>query len=279
MDVYINGQKIRLHPSQSMGQGGEADVYDIGRGKVLKLFKQPNHADYQDSPLAQQAARDRIAEHQHKLRWFPNNLLVRVIQPQDLVSDKNGQCILGYTMQRLAGAETLMKYSDRTFRQSGISHQTGVEMFRDLHTTVADIHPIGVVIGDFNDLHVLVCHTEAYIIEADSFTLPKFPCRLFTVRFVDPLLCGDRASTPILRDSYALESDWYAFAVMLMQCLLFVHPYGGVYRPKDPAKRIPHDARSLHRNYHFSSGSEVSQTRYSLSSVTRRTATIFLSGI
>ena len=33
---------------------------------------------------------------------------------------------------------------------------------------------------------------------------------------------------------------------MLMQCLLFVGPYGGVYRPKDPAHRV-REARPVHR--------------------------------
>jgi hypothetical protein len=34
---------------------------------------------------------------------------------------------------------------------------------------------------------------------------------------------------------------------MLMQCLLFVGPYGGIYRPQDPAHRMPHEARPVHR--------------------------------
>lgn len=245
MDVYVKGKKIRLKPSKSIGKGGEADVYNIGSGKALKLFKQPEHPDYQHSPAEQQAARDRIDEHQFKLRLFPSDLPSRVIHPQDLVTDPRGQMILGYTMQLLPDAEVLTKYSDRSFRQAGISQQAVVEIFCDLHDTLSGIHQGGAIVGDFNDLNVLVRGREAYIIDADSFQLPTFPCRVFTARFVDPLLCDSTNPKPVLSESYSADSDWYAFTVMFMQCLLFVHPYGGVYRPKDPTKRIPHEARPL----------------------------------
>ncbi len=56
MDVYINGKKINLSPQKTIGKGGEADIFDIGNGQAAKIFKQPNHPDYQGQPFAQQAA-------------------------------------------------------------------------------------------------------------------------------------------------------------------------------------------------------------------------------
>lgn len=247
MNIYLNGKKIPINPSQSIGKGGEADIYDIGGGQVVKIFKQPNHPDYQNFPDQQQAARERIAEHQQKLRYFPSNLPSHVIQPQGLVTDAKGKNILGYIMPLVKDAEVLLKYSNSNFRQAGISQQAIVEIFQNLHTTVTAIHQAGVIIGDFNDLNVLVKNTVAYLIDADSFQFGGFFCKVFTARFVDPLLCDRQISKPVLNQTYNYNSDWYAFAVMLMQCLLFVEPYGGVYKPKDPNKRIPHDARSLHR--------------------------------
>jgi hypothetical protein len=64
---------------------------------------------------------------------------------------------------------------------------------------------------------------------------------------VDPLLCVPDVSQLVLHQPHTVASDWYAYTVMLMQCLLFVGPYGGVYRPKDPAHRVPHAARPVHR--------------------------------
>jgi H/ACA ribonucleoprotein complex subunit 3 len=247
MEIYINGQRLRVKPAQAIGKGGEADVFDIGQGRALKLFKSPNHPDYQGLPQEQQAAGDRLNLHQQKLRQFPANLPQRVIAPEALATDKTGQRILGYRMPLLQGAEVLLKYGDRAFRQGSISQQTVVRIFQDLHDTLSKLHFAGVVIGDFNDLNVLVRGTEAYIIDADSFQFGTFPCQVFTARFVDPLLCNPQANQPILQQSHHFNSDWYAFAVMVMQGLLFVDPYGGVYKPKDVSQQVPQMARSLHR--------------------------------
>jgi H/ACA ribonucleoprotein complex subunit 3 len=247
MDVYVNGKKVRADPKRAIGKGGEADVFDIGRGQALKLFKSPNHPDYQGLPQEQQAARDRLAIHQHKLPQFPRSLPDRVVAPQALAMDKTGQKILGYTMPLLKGTEVLLKYGERSFRQTGINAQTVVQIFQDLHTTISKLHFAGIIIGDFNDLNVLVKETEAYLIDADSWQFGAFPCQVFTARFVDPLLCQPQANQPILQNPHNQVSDWYAFTVMLMQCLLFVDPYGGVYKPKVASQQVPHAARSLHR--------------------------------
>lgn len=247
MDVYINGKKVRADPKQAIGKGGEADVFQLDPTTALKLFKPPNHPDYQGLPHEQQAASDRIQLHQQKLTHFPKNLPPRVIAPTALATDKSGKTILGYTMPLLQNMDALLRYSERSFRQRGISAQTVVQVFQNLHDTVSKLHVHGVVIGDFNDLNVLVQDTAAYLIDADSFQFGSFPCQVFTARFVDPLLCDPNAHQPILQQSPTANSDWYAFAVMLMQCLLFVDPYGGVYKPKDPTQNVVQGARSLHR--------------------------------
>src|SRR5205085_1033924 len=106
--------------------------------------------------------------------------------------------ILGYTMPLLQSTDPLLRYSERSFRQTGISTQTVVQIFQDLHDTVSKLHFYQLVIGDFNDLNVLVRDTEAYLIDADSFQFASFPCTVFTARFVDPLLCDPTANQPIL---------------------------------------------------------------------------------
>jgi H/ACA ribonucleoprotein complex subunit 3 len=249
MDVFINGKRLRIKPTQAIAKGGEADIFDMGGGQALKLFKPPDHPDYQGLPQEQQAASDRLQRHQQKLPQFPRHLPSRVIVPDALATSKVGAAgrIVGYTMPFLTGADLLLRYGERSFRQGGIGNQTVVEIFQDLHNTVSKLHFAGVVIGDFNDLNVLVKGTEAYLIDADSFQFSGFPCTVFTARFVDPLLCDANASQPMLQQPHTTDSDWYALTVMLMQCLLFVDPYGGVYKPTDPTQRIPPAARSLHR--------------------------------
>lgn len=248
MEVYISGKKVSLKPRQAIGKGGEADVFEIDGGKAVKVFKQSNHPDYQGLPEEQQMAIARLTVHQTKLRTFPQNLPNRTIKPEQLATDRWGKKILGYTMPLLKGANPLLKYSDRNFRNaSGITNQAVVAIFRDLHESVKKIHAANVVIGDFNDLNVLILKDEAYLIDTDSFQYGQFTCQVFTTRFVDPLLCDPLESKPVLVRSHNADSDWYAFAVMLMQSLLFVDPYGGVYKPQSLQAKIPHEARSLHR--------------------------------
>lgn len=247
MEIYLQGKRIQLDPSKSIGKGIEADIFLLPNGRALKIFKHPDHPDYQLLPNEQKAAKERIAEHQKKLGAFPRNLPTRVVAPKDVITDKTGQIILGYTMEFIKGAEQLFEYTKQAFRQRGIGNDKIIEIFRDLHQTVTEIHKVKVVIGDFNDLNVLVLKAIAYIIDADSFQFGPFFCRMFTDRFVDPLLCDSKASSPMLIKPHGTDSDWYAFSVMLIQCLLFTHPYGGIYLPRDKKKKILHGRRPLCR--------------------------------
>ena len=248
--VYVKDRRVRLDPTRSIGKGGEADVFDVGGGVALKLFKPPSHPDYQGQPHEQQAAEVRITTHQQKLPELmtrANVLPGRVITPISLATNQAGSQILGYTMKFLDGTEILLRFTDRGFRQTGVENQEVVDIFCDLHPTVAGIHGASFVIGDFNDLNILVRGTEAWLIDADSFQFGPYKCTMFTQRFVDPLLCDPKRSSLMLARPHNQGSDWYSFAVMLMQCLLFVDPYGGIYRPKQKGQRIPHGARPLHR--------------------------------
>jgi hypothetical protein len=248
MDVYLRGKRIELDPSKSLGKGGEAEVFDIGAGVALKVFKSPDHPDYQGLPLEQKAAEERIAIHQRKLREFPTGLPRQVIVPTDLATDRAGRFIVGYAMPLLTRAEPLLRYADPSFRRAGISNAMVVELFRSLHGAVAGLHGEGVVIGDFNDLNVLVTTAAGgRLIDADSFQFGPYPCSVFTERFVDPLLCDPNASSPRLARRYNPDADWYAYSALLMQSLLFVGPYGGIYRPKEASRRVPHGARPLRR--------------------------------
>ena len=50
MNIYLKGKRIYVDPAKSIGKGNEADIFDIGSGMVLKLFKPPEHPDYQGLP-------------------------------------------------------------------------------------------------------------------------------------------------------------------------------------------------------------------------------------
>ena len=250
MYAVLGHNRIRLDPQKSLGKGGEADIFDIGGGMAVKIFKPQDHPDLVDIPDEQKAARERIYAHQTKLPAllaFRGKLPARVILPLELARDAPGGAIIGYAMPAIRNAEVLMRYAERPFREAGISNDTVVAIFLDLYGIVDATHAAGIVIGDFNDLNVLVRGEETFLIDTDSFQFGNYVSKMFTARFVDPKHCDPKASSLILARPYSENTDWYAYVVMLMQSFLFVGPYGGVYRPKDPKKRVAHDLRALKR--------------------------------
>jgi hypothetical protein len=149
-------------------------------------------------------------------------------------------------MDLVSGAEVLLRYGEPGFGRT-IARQDATAMLVDLHTTVTALHAQGVVIGDFNDLNVLVRGTDAFVIDADSFQFGPFLCRVYTDRFLDPTLCAPSATVMSLDRPYTFQSDWYSFAAIALQTLIFVGPWGGMHKPKDVAKRVPQGRRALER--------------------------------
>ncbi len=248
MTLYLGGRAVSLDPTRVLGKGGEADVYDLGDGRALKVFKGPRHPDLAGQPAEQAAARARIDEHQHKLRAFPAGLPPRVIVPGELATVRpRGKKLAGYAMRKVNGAQLLARFADPRARQLPGAAERGLAALRDLRATVAALHGAGVVIGDFNDLNVLVSGDRAYLIDSDSFQFGTYLCRVFTERFVNPTLCDRQASAPVLARPHTASSDWYAFEVIAFRTLLCVDPYGGVFRPADRSRAVAHARRPLER--------------------------------
>lgn len=246
-DFFVGGKKLALRPNDAIGAGGEATIYQKGAW-AYKIFKPATHPDFAGMPAAQATARARIKEHQKKLHAFPARLPPRVIVPQELVLDGEGK-IAGYRMSAVEGADVLFLYCDKDYRERGVPDDQVRGILLDLAKTIEGVHGAQAVLGDFNDLNVLVKGTEAYVIDADSMQFGPYLARMFTQTFVDPLLC-DRHPTDaglVLARPYTADADWYSYLVMVMRALLFVGPYGGVYRPKDPGKRVAPDLRPLSR--------------------------------
>lgn len=248
-DIFVNGMRVRLDPKDILGKGGEADVY-LFNGMALKIYKTPDHPDLAGDAHGQRAATERLETHQRKLAAFPKGLPDSVIAPMDLAKDSTGY-ILGYNMKLLPTAEVLMSYADRGYRQKGIGYDIMLTVLSNLYGLLPPIHSRGIVIGDFNDLNVLVEGLNVYMVDTDSYQYTAngetFYCTTYTNKFIDPLLCDPRATVPALVKPHNKESDLFAFYIMLMQCLLFVDPYGGIYKPKDLSKKVSHDARRLKR--------------------------------
>jgi hypothetical protein len=248
--VWLEERRVELAPAALLGQGGEAEVYRLADGRALKWWKPPDHPDYAGDAAAIAAAERRLAEHPTKLDAFPAGLPARVIAPgARATASKRSTHVVGFAMPMASGVPLHHHGEVRWRRDRGVELGAVAAALADLHATVTALHAAGVVIGDFNDLDVLVDVTanqrRAFLIDADSFQLPGFPCALFSHRFVDPRLCDPAAAVPALVRPHDRDSDWFAFAVMAFRSLLGVSPYGGVHRPADPKRAVAAAARSL----------------------------------
>jgi hypothetical protein len=248
-------ERVRLSPSDMLGEGGEAEVYSLDsilRGKVFKLYKPPTHPDYAGSDEASKrnrhGAKVRLEEIQRKLRDFPKGLPSHVVSPLMLGYTSDGGTINGFAMDAVRGAVTFRDLCQATYRTgTGLDNNDMIQLFVDLYSLVSGLHQAGLVIGDFNYLNVLAKQLEAYCIDADSMQFGPYFCKSFTTRFVDPLICDPKHSSLVMNRPHSANTDWYAFATMLFEALTLVHPYAGVYRPKSGSAQIKYDARPLHR--------------------------------
>jgi len=251
MKVEIGGKVIECLPSSIIGQGGEASVFDIGSGMAFKMYKTPSSPEFSNDPVGKHLAEEKIEEQQKKLPALIKacaGMSKRIVSPIE-VGMRNGK-IIGYTMPLLSGGSitSVNEYGSPSFRNAGtVGNDSIIGIFRDLHSSIREIHDRKFVIGDLNDLNILVVNdAEASVIDVDSWQFSQFLCKMYTTRFVDPLLCDQSATSPVLAKPHGFDSDWYAYAIMLFQSLLLIDPFGGVFKPSDKTKIMPHDSRRLH---------------------------------
>jgi hypothetical protein len=245
--VYIDGARVQLAPAALLGQGGEAEVYDLGDGRVLKWWKPADHPDFDGMPDQQAAAAQRIAERPAKLRALPGNLPAAVVAPCGFAlagkrstpeQRRSSSDVVGYLMPRITG-EPLHSYGEPRWRRDHpVDGADVVAALLALHDAIAALHRARIVVGDCNDLNVLVDGRRVHLIDVDSYQFGGFPSSMFSERFVDPRLC-DQAGVPVR--PHDADSDWFAFAVMAFRSLLGVGPWGGV------AQRCPQTQRALRR--------------------------------
>ncbi len=243
--VWIDGAKRTFAPAALLGQGGEAEVYDLGDGRVLKWWKPADHPDFDGLPDAQAAARRRLDEHPAKLRALPGNLPAAVVAPCGfaLAAERSAQ-VVGYVMPKVTGHPLHAFGEPRWRRDHPVEGAAVCAALLALHDAIAALHSAGVVIGDCNDLNVLVDGPRVHLLDVDSYQFGGFACPMFSERFVDPRLC-DAELVPVRPHDRA--SDWFAFAVMAFRSLLGVGPWGGVHQPADPARRCPPTLRAVRR--------------------------------
>ena len=153
-----------------------------------------------------------------------------------MATDKAGR-VIGYQMPLVARRGGLRAARAAQVAAGGALERSLTELFQELHGLVEQLHQAHVVIGDFNDGNVLFKPSprpsrprgrggQVFLIDSDSMQFGGYPCPVGHERFLDPKLYGaDLSTSPRFDDG----TDWYAFAVLLFQSLLSVHPFGGTH--------------------------------------------------
>ncbi len=238
--VWIEGKRVALTPQMLLGQGGEAEVYDLGDGRVVKWWKPADHPDFVGMPHEQATAARRLVEQPAKLRALPGSLPAAVVAPCGFALCKKYGDAVGYLMPKIGG-EPLHSYGEvRWRREHPVAGSDVLAALLALHDAIAGLHRAGVVVGDCNDLNVLVDGRRVHLIDVDSYQFGGFACPMFSERFVDPRLCDAQQGLVPVRP-HDVDSDWFAFAVMVFRSLLGIGPWGGV------SKRVPAGQRALQR--------------------------------
>ena len=216
--IYLNGRRHNLDQSQLIQAGGEGMVFRLG-STAIKLYHTPNPAH--------------IAKLRHL--WDSGlgaSLPTAVYTPTTPITDQHNQ-IIGFQMPLLPdGAQPLKKLANPIFCQKqAIEPQHLIPLFRNIHHTLDQLHRNHVIVGDLNDLNLVITQspptlTSAWI-DVDSYQFGGFPCPVAMVPFLDPTLYhvqnfGDQPYFTTL-------TDWYAYTVLLVKSLLGVHPYGGTH--------------------------------------------------
>ncbi len=170
--VFMGGKRLRLEDGDLLGVGGEGRVFRVG-DRAIKVF-------FTMTP-----------ERKKKLAAFPASMPARVIRPLDLCTDAKGE-LVGYAMRVLDGAVDAHRLAQRKWRESNVRAPEVLEMFRTIASTIAELHELGVVVGDLNDGNVVLTPPQPsapwqpWFIDADSMQWRGHPCTVAHERFPRP---------------------------------------------------------------------------------------------
>ena len=181
--------------------GGEASLYRRG-DLALKIYHQPERA-----PAAA------------KLRELNAIGAKNVLKPLDFLFNPKTGKPLGITMPFVWGTKPLVRYFSAAFKsRKGLDIKAIHRLVIALQETLIQIHHCGCLVGDLNEMNLLVedRSLKPYFIDVDSYQTPNFPVTAIADSIRDPKSKG-----------FSELTDWFAFAVLAFQMYVGIHPYKG----------------------------------------------------
>jgi hypothetical protein len=200
--VFVRGgNAVTLTDREFIAQGGEGAVY--GRGDAAyKIYTDPAKM-IPEAKIRELAALDRPS----------------ILRPLDVLLDERDRPV-GFTMKWVREAGPLCRLFTTAYRQRiGMTEASTALLADRMREAVAAIHRAGCLMVDGNPFNYLVDRrdrTTPYLIDVDSYRTPGFPATAFTPAVRDPLT-----------DDFTEMTDWFAFAVVVCQLFVGIHPFKG----------------------------------------------------
>ena len=250
--AWIDGARHDLVPTALVGEGGEAEIYDLGDGRVVKWWKPAGSIPTTpvrygrdrggDAPARRGAGQvARVAR-----RVAGGGRRAERVRARGQAFDRRRRLRDVARRRRVAVQGRRAALAPRSRRSIWPMPSRCIVA---LHDAVAALHRAGVVIGDCNDLNVLVDGRAVHLIDLDSYQLAGFPCAMFSERFVDPAPARTHGPARSCRRARTTSTARLVSrsAAMALRTLLGVGPWGGVHAPAVVADRCPPSLRALRR--------------------------------
>lgn len=199
MKYDIGNRQITLTDKNFLSQGGEGSIY-VNGGIAYKIYHDPAKM----IPLGKIQELSAISD---------NN----VIKPLEVISLKNNP--VGYSMSYVTNTYSLVQVFPKVFRdRNKLSHQTMLNLIKNLQDLVQNIHSKKVLIVDLNEMNFLVSNKfdNVYAIDVDSYQTEHFKATAIMESI------RDRHSK-----TFSEMTDWFSFGVVSFQMFIGIHPYKG----------------------------------------------------
>jgi len=203
MQVYVQGQSVRLDKQHYLGQGGEGSVYARG-DTAYKIYSDPRKMIPVGKIQELSVIKDK-----------------RIVKPERVITNKGGSPI-GYTMHCVRDGFALCQLFPRAFKERNqIDSKTITHLVRELQEGVTHVHQSNILIVDLNEMNFLVGKgfSALYFIDADSYQTHNFPATALMESIRDRHMKGSHAFTTL--------TDWFAFGIVSFQMFCGIHPFKG----------------------------------------------------
>ncbi len=223
-----------------IGGGSEADIYDVGDGRVAKIYKDWDSPGYAGG-FSPDTMKDKFWEIQFKLLDMPD-LPSEVIVPESLIAAPRGS-VLGYFMPKIDDAVPL----DKVYNDENCDATEKNLIVKALYRLLTAVHDCGAVIGDFvaRDLAWNISTKSLVMYDGDSISFGEWKSGAFSLGSVDPNFLQFRTNNngkeeAILDRPLTKESDWFAFLTICCRVYIGIDPYEVAHPKYDKTLCVKH---------------------------------------